>query len=66
MWRGSAHYRLLFLKGERTRFVITKQNILADDDHAHRITTEFTLMAIMQYWEKLYPDEDQSETADVL
>lgn len=61
LWRGSSHYRLLFLKGERTRFVITKQDIMADDDRTHRITTEFTLMAVMQHWEKLYPDDEPLE-----
>lgn len=66
LWRGNSHYRLLFLKGDRIRFVITKQDIMSDDDRAHRITTEFTLIAVMQHWEKLYPDDDQLETADLL
>lgn len=66
LWRGDSHYCLLLLKGDNIRFVITKQNVMADDDDAHRITTEFTLMAVMQQWEKLYPDDDQFETADLL
>lgn len=66
LWRGSSHYRLLLRKGDNTRFVITKQDVLAEDDRTHRLTTEFTLMAIMQHWEKLYPDDDQLETANLL
>ena len=61
LWRGNAHYRLLFIKGERMLFVITKQNVLADDDRTYRITTEFTLIAVMQHWEKLYPDDEPLE-----
>ena len=56
LWRGSSVYRLLHLKGERSRFVITKEDPLAADDRAHRIATELTLIAAMVHWEKLYPD----------
>lgn len=59
LWRGSSHYRLLLLKGDRIRFVITKQDPLANDDRTHRITTERTLMEVMPHWEKLYPDDDE-------
>ncbi len=65
LWRGSSHYRLLFLKGAQTRFAITKQDVMAEDQRTHRITTEFTLMAVMQHWERLYPDNDQPEMADL-
>ena len=65
LWRGSSHYRLLFLKGERARFVITKQDVMSDDSRTHRITTERTLLEVMQHWEKLLPDDDDLHTADL-
>ena len=61
LWRGSSHYRLLHLKGDRIRFVITQQDVMADDQRTHRITTERTLMGVMQHWEKLYPDDEPLE-----
>ena len=66
LWCGSSHYRLLFLKGERTRFVITKQDVMSKDSRTHRITTERTLMDVMQHWEKLLPDDRDLNTADLL
>lgn len=61
LWSGSSYYRLLHLKGERSRFVITKQDPMGVDDRTHRIATERTLTAVMSHWEKLYPDNETKE-----
>ena len=61
LWCGNAHYCLLMIKGNGIRFVITKQDVLADDDRSHRMATECTLMAAMKHWEKLLPQDDGDE-----
>lgn len=48
-------YRLWHLKGERSRFVITYEDL---EGALHRKMTEFTLMDIIDSWEDII-SEDQ-------
>lgn len=58
LWRGNSVYNLVQLKGERSRFVVTKQSPLALDDRTHNIVTEFTFADAMRHWERLCCDDD--------
>jgi len=61
LYRGNSVYQLLQLKGEISRFVITKQNALGNDDRTHRVAIERTLPAAMVHWEKLFLDKDNDD-----
>ncbi len=58
LWRGNSVYNLVHIKGERSRFIVTKQSPLELDDRTYNIITEFTLSDVMQHWEKLCSDKN--------
>ena len=61
LWVGNAIYRFLQLKGYRSRYVITKQEPMSnEDDRTHTIAREDTFFAAMNHWEKLLPDEEDT------
>lgn len=56
-FRGSCIYQLLHLKGHRSRFVITRQDV-GGDQRTHNLITKLTINEIIPHWEKLCEDND--------
>ncbi len=57
LWRGNTLFQLIHLKGERSRFLLMKQDMLGDG-RMHRVAIERTFSAIMLHWDALLPDRN--------